>query len=304
MQEPTSRAMPRPAGVTVLTDNLPRRTFILAAVFACVSCRERPDSAVAYGDRKLSLFSIAGGESEFRIFPPTDDYYDGYEDLGRGIRYVSAADLDLTNNEINPHLALVINADTVRIAEPLLLPGRSLVIVARRIEFLSSGSIDCSGPIGNPNFQEVDNAADGASLGFGRDGIDGIAGGGGDAAGDVSLFAEDIIGALTIKVSGGAGGRPQGGGAGAEGTPGAMGSKVGDAGGAGGPGGKGGLAGRPGDGGKGGSVLIAYGGRQPIDAWSIVTSGGEEGKPSRHGEPGPGGRRGAGHDGKVTYCEP
>jgi hypothetical protein len=200
----------RTSSVSEAEASLSRRGILLAAGIAALL----PSLAQADGNNGTA------GSSDPVYSPPTDDYFDAYEDPLGGYRYISASDVQLTNALVNPNLDLVVNAGTVTIYQQVSLPGRKISILARRVIFADAGALDTSEPVGRPNFAQGDAAADGDAFGPGHAGIDGQPGGKGGNGGDVVIHAGEIVGAPRINTAGGAGGHPQSGGQGGTGLPG------------------------------------------------------------------------------------
>ena len=266
-------------------------------------CTRQPPPP-ARSNLSATFFNANVGASQDLIFSaPTDDDFWFYEDPVANVRYISASDFALSKDLLNPLMDLVVNANEVRIAEVISLPGRNMTIVARTIVFEPQGQIDCSGAAGQPNFTEAETGLDGSRLGYGQDGQPGSEAGNGGHGGAVQLYADTISGNPRIRTGGGAGGRPQNGGSGAPGAPGSNGARIGDGGGNGGSGGKGGLAGQPGNGGNAGMVKIEVSTASDSGQWSIEQPLGTAGLSASHGGPGGEGPFGIGRDGRIRVCD-
>jgi hypothetical protein len=115
---------------------------------------------------------------------------------------------------IAPNRDLVIFAEKLSISNKLIFQGCSVFIHAREITF-KNAMIDVSG-VDEPGYLAGDRAQDGRDTGQG--GTDGQQAKDGKNAGKVKIIAGHLIGSLTLKANGGAGGRGQDGGDGARGA--------------------------------------------------------------------------------------
>ncbi|EXI67197.1 MAG: hypothetical protein AW08_02301 [Candidatus Accumulibacter adjunctus] len=226
---------------------------------------------------------------------------------------------------------LVVRADTVRVVGHCLLPGATVEILARRIEFAPASAIDVSGA--------ATSGFDAAARDPGLDGtaqhLDGRQGAGGPRGNDgglIRICAHEVVGTAALLANGSAGGRSQRGGDGFAHVSGQnarrdAGPVVGDmavppgaiAGivrmllpgldsyqrarygghaqawlrfGTLGQGGRGGLPGRPGDGGNGGRIVLRHG--TPLLTTPVLgASGGAAGQAGDFGARGEPGADGA-----------
>jgi hypothetical protein len=226
---------------------------------------------------------------------------------------------------------IVVRADTVCVAGRCLLPGATVDILARRIEFAPASAIDVSGAA-TAGFDAAarDPGLDGTAQHL--DGRPGAGGPRGNDGGQLRICAHEILGMATLLANGSAGGRSQRGGDGfahVDGQnarrdacpvagdmavpPGAIAGIVrmlmpgfdsyqrarygGHAQawlrfGTLGQGGRGGAPGRPGDGGSGGRIVLRHG-TPLLTTPVLVASGGAAGQPGDFGARGEPGVDGA-----------
>ncbi len=248
---------------------------------------------------------------------------DGYfrEETDASTITITAVRIDLTQDLLPADRNLIVMADTVSIAGPLRIPGRTVTMYARQVIATSANaSIDVSGAphvAGSPgNYLPGARAQDGGP-GPGRGdaggrGSDGAAGATGTHGGDVVIYAGAVFNTLKAVTSGGDGGRGQDagrGGAGQQGKQGAdavisgpiydehisRGPMAGERGGAGGDGGNGGNGGNGGD---AGSVQLGL--IEKIGTVTTVMAGGVGGQGGAGATGGTGGAGGPG--GRNADC--
>ncbi|MBX5164791.1 collagen-like protein [Rhizobium sp. NZLR4b] len=169
---------------------------------------------------------------------------------------VQAVDFTLNQASAGADVGISVLADVLTIDGVIILPGRDIKLVARRIECVNNASISTSGPDGIPLGAR---AEDGRMPG--SKGSDGNKGENGAAAGSILLVFDECEGELLISANGGRGAKGQDGGNGAVGSTGSAGTPSsekdrpgnGEKGGVGGSGGSNGVGG---DGGAAGKITI------------------------------------------------
>jgi len=226
-----------------------------------------------------------------------EDHYASRYDPTTNTRIIEATDLELKPEMMVNGKNLIVRADTLRIRQPLSLPGCNITLVAREISCEIGARLSTVGPKGKPDYAGIQAPMD-------QNGANDA--GAGSRAGDVSIFAWSLTGTLAIDATGGDGGDAQSGGKGSQGEGGTA-ADHDHAAGPGHQGNKGGNAGRPGDGAPGGQVLIAVQTGVDSHVWSATVKGGQPGKPGVNGTPGLGGWGGAragGVDVKSYRCPP
>jgi hypothetical protein len=106
---------------------------------------------------------------------------------------------------------IVVRADTLRIAGRCLLPGATVDILARRIEFAPDSAIDVSGAaVAGFDAAARDPTRDGTAQHL--DGHQGAGGPRGNDGGLIRICAREVVGTATLLANGSAGGRSQRGG--------------------------------------------------------------------------------------------
>jgi hypothetical protein len=90
-----------------------------------------------------------------------------------------------------------IYADTVELADHLVLPGKNVGIFARKVKLTKSASIDVTGPSAKDNYKPGDVPQQ-KDMNRGAKGSLGANGSGGEAAGNVTIVADELIGATDV----------------------------------------------------------------------------------------------------------
>ena len=161
---------------------------------------------------------------------------------------------DIGASEINPRIGgrkrVVVHADTLRLDSPIIAPGATVTLIARKAFGGSQATVNVSGIDGVDAPQvrpptPIDAAAPP------QDGKDGGSGG---HAGSIEVLFKDLYGPLALIAVGGRGGLAQPGANGANGKRGYPDNAEGKPGGPGGDAGPPGHAGRPGTAGNGGLI--------------------------------------------------
>ena len=88
-------------------------------------------------------------------------------------------------------------ADTVELAEHLVLPGKNVGIFARRVKLTKSASIDVSGPSAKDNFKPSEVAQQ-KDMNRGAKGSPGANGSDGETAGNVTIIVDELVGAADV----------------------------------------------------------------------------------------------------------
>jgi hypothetical protein len=88
-------------------------------------------------------------------------------------------------------------ADTVELDDHLVLPGKNVGIFARRVKLTKSASIDVTGPSAQDNYKPGDLPQQN-DQNRGAKGSPGANGSGGEAAGNVTIIADELIGAADV----------------------------------------------------------------------------------------------------------
>ncbi|WP_333906182.1 hypothetical protein [Delftia acidovorans] len=207
---------------------------------------------------------------------------------------------DIRASEINPRIGgrkrVVVHADTLRLDSPIIAPGATVTLIARKAFGGSQATVNVSGIDGVDAPQvrpptPIDAAAPP------QDGKDGGSGG---HAGSIEVLFKDLYGPLALIAVGGRGGLAQPGANGANGKRGYPDNVDSEPGGPGGDAGPPGRAGRPGAGGNGGLI------RNFVDSgsehMSFSFAGGGASAAAKHGSPGTPGEGGVG--GTRWRCYP
>lgn len=104
---------------------------------------------------------------------------------------------DLTKGRpLAPH-HLHVYADTVELAEHLVLPGKNVGIFARKVKLTKSASIDVTGPSAKDNYKPGDVAQQ-KDMNRAAKGSPGANGSGGESAGNVTIIADELVGATDV----------------------------------------------------------------------------------------------------------
>jgi hypothetical protein len=90
-----------------------------------------------------------------------------------------------------------IYADTVELGDHLVLPGKNLGIFARKVKLTKSASIDVTGPSAKDNYKPGDLPQQ-KDMNRGAKGSPGANGSGGEAAGNVTIIADELVGAADV----------------------------------------------------------------------------------------------------------
>ena len=88
-------------------------------------------------------------------------------------------------------------ADTVELASHLVLPGKNVGIFARRVKLTNSASIDVTGASAKDNYKPGDLPQQ-KDMNAGAKGSPGANGSGGEASGNVTIIADELIGAADL----------------------------------------------------------------------------------------------------------
>lgn len=88
-------------------------------------------------------------------------------------------------------------ADTVELGDHLVLPGKNVGIFARKVRLTKSASIDVTGPSAKDNYKPGDLPQQ-KDMNRGAKGSPGANGSGGEAAGNVTIIADELIGATDV----------------------------------------------------------------------------------------------------------
>ncbi|QPS78466.1 MULTISPECIES: hypothetical protein [Delftia] len=207
---------------------------------------------------------------------------------------------DIGASEINPRIGgrkrVVVHADTLRLDSPIIAPGATVTLIARKAFGGSQATVNVSGIDGVDAPQvrpptPIDAAAPP------QDGKDGGSGG---HAGSIEVLFKDLYGPLALIAVGGRGGLAQPGANGANGKRGYPDNAEGKPGGPGGDAGPPGHAGRPGTAGNGGLIRTFVDSGSEQLSFSFV--GGAAAPAAMHGSPGTPGEGGVG--GKRWKCYP
>ena len=211
----------------------------------------------------------------------------------------SALPLDLGSVLAQDRPTVVI-ADEIVVNGQVESQGQSLTLICRLLRFEGNGEIVSDGLSGVPSYPPGTRKESAHSPG--AVGLDGDAGGAGQAAGNVTIHARQVLGEARVSANGGAGGRAQDGGHGQPGNPGRAGTETdlpegagsgAEAnGGAGGTGGNAGLPGWRGVGGSGGAIrfatLVPATPPRPSARTGIAGGAGDPGRPGAGGAGGAG----------------
>ena len=245
--------------------------------------------------------------------PDSDGAPEGEWDLwSRGTEgstdLIQTIDFTLSNTTVGAGKDIAIVADTITVVGQVTLSAKNIFLFARQLTFQPGSSIDTSGPDG---VNYLLKARDGQSPGDpGQDG-DLKAGeaqnqSAGGKGGNISVFANSILGLVQLRANGGNGGKGQKGGNGLQGAQGPVGQHASrfNPPGNGGIGGQGGHAGMGGIGGQGGNT-----GQIKLNVLNTGYQVGyieaKQGRPGGPGDPGDPGNGGIGGDpGNPTYSVP
>ncbi len=239
-----------------------------------------------------------------QVIPPYFAYQRTEKD---GVVTITTLDFELNSSLLPADKDLIVYANDLTINGNLTIPGKNIVINARKV-ISENGKIDTSGGEPEKDFSLGNRAKDGDNgVDYGSDGKageSGEAGSAGQNAGNITVVAEQFVNPINLIANGGRGGRGQdggNGGTGHDGKPGAD-AKIQKslsrdsivaqpaAGGQGGNGGNGGDAGKSGDGGDGGNIFVGIITQEPDTTMSYEGGvGGETAKPGKGGNPGQGG---------------
>lgn len=208
--------------------------------------------------------------------------------------------IDIGASEINPRIGgrkrVVVHADTLRLDSPIIAPGATVTLIARKAFGGSQATVNVSGIDGVDAPQvRPPTPIDGAAPP--QDGKDGGSGGN---AGSIEVLFKDLYGPLELIAVGGRGGLAQPGANGANGKRGYPDNLEGKPGGPGGDAGPPGRAGRPGAAGSGGLIRTFVDSGSEQLSFSFV--GGAAAPAAMHGSPGTPGEGGVG--GKRWKCYP
>lgn len=293
------------------TGDLPTTEQFVSLLTTCAAGSGIQISGELQGSFQSIYQGIVTNADDFRLITSAD-FLDSLppEDQLEGYRLYQECVLSILtrNTSEKDEIPNVIELPTelVTFGEPLEIRAKTVIASESVIRAFPTGTRAAPGNDG----ANGPNGANGAN-GSGGAGGDGHAGGAatsgqdGDAAGPVTIIAENFVGSLTIFNNGMAGGPGGAGGAGGNGGYGGQGSSsvsglfdCSSGPGNGGPGGSaggGGDAGRGGDGGSGGVVTIRFDKVATGSTLTITSLGGVEGQsgaPGRAGQPGIGGPRG------------
>lgn len=233
-------------------------------------------------------------------FPIPDDERLFVEDTSPDRLVVTGLEVELDSDSAVSGRALIVRAGRVEITGELRLPGGRIEIFAREVIANTDARIDVSGEPGQPDYTGRTRAPVGPRPGTaGRNGKDG---GDGGMAGTIRVYAEAIVGPLTLAANGGNGGKAQDGGNGAQGRTGRTFTTNDECRPPerGGPGGPAGAAGKPGRGGDAGTIEVAT--LRPLsdEGLTFELEAGAAGAPGVHGSPGEPGRGGNGGYVSIT----
>ena len=127
-----------------------------------------------------------------------------------GIKSIYAFHIDLKQDDLGyklpdqpsggrplaPHHVHVY-ADTVELGDHLVLPGKNVGIFARKVKLTKSASIDVTGPSAKDNYKPGDVAQQ-KDMNRGAKGSAGANGSGGEAAGNVTIIVDELVGATDV----------------------------------------------------------------------------------------------------------
>lgn len=287
-----------------------RRTFIKRVSLSTAAAIISSDLNLLVTNEPNNVHAASAPMTNLPFNPaPVDDWNFYHRRQTAADVIINAVDLILDSSVPSPTHNLSIYADTVSLTEAISVPGKNLLIHARKVICHDGASIDVTGTIASKNYSpDARTGSDGTD--YGANGLKGDDGGPGGNAGNVQIIAETIQGRLTVIANGGKGGRGQGGGNGYPGRQGQGGHATLDTsalpgyfkGTVGGPGNQGGNAGPGGIGGIGGDagVVEIQIVNWPMTMPSISALPGEGGDGGKHGAPGDGGPGGPG--GAHVYC--
>lgn len=124
-----------------------------------------------------------------------------------GIKSIYAFHIDLKQLDLGYELPkegrplaphhLHVYADTVEIGDRLVLPGKNVGIFARKVKLTKSASIDVAGATAKDNYKPADLPQQ-KDMNRGAKGSPGANGSSGEAAGNVTIIADELVGAADV----------------------------------------------------------------------------------------------------------